>query len=66
MMRRLSREFLLYAAVSAALMAFVIGHFAHFSLGFSRGEIQTGALGGAAVIAGLLFAGATRGKRRGE
>jgi len=65
-MRGFSREaILLYAAILAGVAAFVIGHIAYFDLGFSRGEIRTGALGGAAMIAMLLFAGSLGG-RRGE
>jgi hypothetical protein len=64
-MRPLSREaFLLYAVISAAAVAFVVGHVAHFDLGFSRDEIRASALSGAAVIAAALFAGAFRGRRR--
>jgi hypothetical protein len=63
LMRKFSREaFLLYGAMMAAVAAFVIGHIAYVDLGFSRGEIRTGALGGAAVIAALLFAGVGRGR----
>jgi hypothetical protein len=50
----------------AAVAAFVIGHVAYVDLGFSRGEIRTGALGGVAVIAALLFVGGVGGQRRGE
>jgi energy-converting hydrogenase Eha subunit G len=49
----------------AAVAAFVIGHIAYVDLGFSRGEISTSALGGAAVIGALLFA-ASVGPRRDE
>ena len=57
-MRQLSRQTLLfYAAVSAGVAAFVIEHVAHSGLGWSGGEIRTGALSGAAVIAAFLFAG---------
>jgi len=57
-MRRFSREALLvYAAMLAAVAAFVIGHVAYIDLGFSRGEIRASALGGAAVLAALLFVG---------
>ena len=63
-MRKFSREaFLLYAVISAAVAAFLIGHIATFDLGFSGGEIRTGALGGAGVIAALLFAGSAKGGR---
>ena len=66
-MRPMSREaLLLYAAVSAAVAAFVIGHVAHFDLGFSRDEIRTSALGGAAVVAVALFAGVVSSRRRGS
>jgi energy-converting hydrogenase Eha subunit G len=41
----------------AAVAAFVIGHVAYIDLGFSRGEIRASALGGAAVLAALLFVG---------
>ena len=65
-MRKFSREaFLLYAVMLAAVAAFVIGHIAYVDLGFSRGEIRGGALGSAAVIGVLLFAGSL-GRRRGE
>jgi len=64
-MRRFSREaLLLYAVMLAAVAAFVIGHIAYVDLGFSRGEIRGGALGGAAVIAALLFAGGVGRPRR--
>jgi energy-converting hydrogenase Eha subunit G len=57
-MRRFSREALLvYAIMLAAAAAFVIGHIAYVDLGFSRGEIRTSALGGAAVLAALLLVG---------
>jgi hypothetical protein len=63
-MRKFSREaFLLYGVMMAAVAAFVIGHIAYVDLGFSRGEIRTSALGGAAMIAALLFAGVGRGRR---
>ena len=63
-MRKFSREaFLLYGVMMAAVAAFVIGHIAYVDLGFSRGEIRTGALGGAAMIAALLFAGVGRDRR---
>jgi energy-converting hydrogenase Eha subunit G len=65
-MRKFSREaFLLYAVMLAAVAAFVIGHIAYVDLGFSRGEISTSALGGAAAIGALLFA-ASVGPRRDE
>jgi hypothetical protein len=64
LMRKFSREaFLLYGVMMAAVAAFVIGHIAYIDLGFSRGEIRTSALGGAAAIAALLFAGVGRGRR---
>jgi hypothetical protein len=57
-MRRFSREALLaYAIMLAAAAAFVIGHIAYVDIGLSRGEIRAGALGGAAVLAALLFLG---------
>ena len=57
-MHKFSREaFLLYAVMLAAVAAFVIGHIAYVDLGFSRGEIRSCALGSAAVIGALLFAG---------
>jgi hypothetical protein len=66
-MQKFSREaLLLYAVISAAIAAFLIGHIAFIDLGFSGGEIRTGALGGAGVIAALLFAGSTSGRRRGK
>ena len=45
----------MYAVTLAAAAAFVIGHIAYVDLGFSRGEIRASALGGAAMIAALLF-----------
>lgn len=64
-MRRFSREaLLLYAVILAVAAAFVIGHVAYIDLGFSRGEIRASALGGAAVLAALLFVGV--GRPRGE
>jgi len=66
LMRKFSREaFLLYAVMLAAVAAFVIGHIAYVDLGFSRSEISTGALGSAAMIGALLFAGSV-GPRRDE
>ena len=66
-MRPLSRQtFLLYAAVSAAIAAFVIGHIANADLGLSGGEIRAGALSGAAVIAAFLFAGTWKNSGRGR
>ena len=57
-MRPLSRQaFLFYAAISAAVAAFVVGHIANADLGLSGGEVRAGALSGAAVIAAFLFAG---------
>ena len=57
-MRKFSREaLLLYAVMLAVAAAFVISHVAHVDLGFSRGEIRASALGGAAVLAALLFVG---------
>jgi len=57
-MRGFSREaLLLYAVMLAAAAAFVIGHVAYVDLGFSRGEIRASALGGAVVLAALLFVG---------
>jgi hypothetical protein len=63
-MRRYSREaILLYAVMLAAVAAFVIGHIAYVDLGFSRGEIRSGALGSAAAIGVLLFAGSLNRRR---
>ena len=60
-MRRFSRGALLvYAVMLAAAAAFVIGHIAYIDLGFSRGEIRASALGGATVLAALLFVGSVR------
>ncbi len=65
-MRKFSREaFLLYGVMLAAVAAFVIGHIAYVDLGISRGEIRSGALGGAVVIGALLFAGSLS-RRGGE
>ena len=65
-MRKFSREaFLLYGVMMAAVAAFVICHIAYVDLGFSRSEIGTSALGGAAVIGAMLFAGGT-GRRPNE
>jgi len=42
------------AAAGAIVAAFCLGYIAHFELGFSRQEIRTPALRGAAIIALLL------------
>ena len=65
-MRKFSREaVLVYEVMLAAAAAFVIGHIASVDLGFSRGEIRASALGGAAVLAALLFVGSV-GRPRGQ
>jgi energy-converting hydrogenase Eha subunit G len=53
------------AAIGAIAAAFSVGYIAHYDLGFSRQEIRTPAVVGAAVI-GLLVAVAYFGQKLGK
>lgn len=46
--------FVVRSAVSALVVAFLLGYSAHHDLGFSRVEIRTGALSAAILIGSLM------------
>jgi hypothetical protein len=46
--------FFVRTAVSALVVAFLLGYAAHHDLGFSRVEIRTGALSAATLIGSLI------------